>query len=446
MAKGLTAPGPKGHPILGSTLEFKEAPLAFLKVLAKEHGDVSRFRVGPSHWYLITHPEDIQDAMTTRSDIFLKPRIAKRLWEKFLGDGLLTTEGETWKRQHRLVLPAFHRKRIAAYGDVMVDFTHRMLDGWTDGETLDMDAQMVALTLEIVAKTLFDADVRQGSEAVGEAMEVLNKEMLAHIYMPVPVPRWWPSKRNKRKLAAIAAIEAIVQPLIQERRATGEDKGDLLSMLLLSTDDAGDSLTDTEVRDQVMTLFFAGHETTAHAMSWGWYCLANHPAVAARLQEDIDKVTSGAPLGIQHLAELPYLTQVVNECLRFLPSVWVFIKEPTQDVVVRGFHIPKGAPVLISPYVTHHDARWFPDPDSFDPDRFGEERAREIPAGAYFPFSGGQRICMGKSFALMEMRLILGTLLQRLEPQMEPGYSLATKAELSLHPEGPLPAVVRART
>jgi len=446
MAEGLTAPGPRGDVLLGSTLDFKDKPLKFLRYIASAYGDVSRFRVGPSYWYLVTHPEDIHDAMTTRADIFLKPRIAKRLWQKFLGDGLLTTEGDTWKRQHRLVLPAFHRSRIANYGEVMVDYTHRMLDAWVEGEELDLDAQMVSLTLEIVAKTLFDADVRHGAEAVGEAMEVLNKEMLEHIHMPVPVPRWWPSARNKRKLGAIQAIEEIVWGVIEERRATGEDKGDLLSMLLLTRDEAGDQLSDTEIRDQVMTMFFAGHETTAHAMTWAWYALAKNPRVATRAQEDIDRVTGGDPLTIAHLQELPFLEQVVHESLRFLPSVWVFIKEPKEDVVVRGYRIPKGSPVLFSTYVTHHDPRWYPSPETFDPDRFSKERAKSIPPGAYVPFSGGQRICIGKSFALMEMRLILGTMLQRLHPRVSPDYELASKAELSLHPEGPLPIQVQPRT
>jgi cytochrome P450 len=445
MQKAKTAPGPRGDFLLGSSLDFKDKPLKFIQYVASAYGDVSRFRVGPSYWYLITHPDDIHDAMTTRSNIFLKPKIAKRLWEKFLGNGLLTTEGAEWKRQHRLVLPAFHRQRIASYGDVMVAYTHRMIDRWTEGAQVDIDNEMVGLTLEIVAKTLFDADVRGEAKTVGNAMNVLNKEMLEHIHMPLPVPRWWPSARNKRKLAAIDDIESIVKTVITERRKSGEDRGDLLSMLLQTRDESNDQLSDKEVRDQMMTIFFAGHETTAHAMSWAWYLLAKHPKVTARLQADIAAVTGGDRLTVSHLAELPYLEQMVKEALRFLPSVWIFIKEPTEDVTIRGFHIPKGAPVLISPYLTHHDPRWYPSPETFDPDRFSKERVKEIPKGGYFPFSGGQRICIGKSFAMMEMRLILGSMLQRLQPEVDPDYELQAKAELSLHPEGPLPVQVTLR-
>ena len=445
MTQARRAPGPRGDFLLGSTLDFKERPLRFIRYMADAYGDVSRFRVGPTYWYLLNHPEDIRDAMTRKSHIFLKPEIAKRLWEKFLGDGLLTTEGETWKRQHDLVLPAFHRQRIEAYGKVMVDYTHRMLDQWEEGAELDIDSEFVTLTLEIVAKTLFDADVREGSAAVGEAMEILNKEMLEHIHQPIPVPRWWPSARNKRKLGAIQTIENIVRGLIDERRESGEDRGDLLSMLLLAKDENGDSLNDREIRDQAMTLIFAGHETTAHAMTWSWYLLANHPEIVARLQDDLDRVTGGERLTTKHLSELPYLEQMVHESMRILPSVWVFIKQPTEDVVYRDILIPKGATVLMSPYVTHHDARWFPSPETFDPDRFSKERVREIPKGAYFPFSGGQRICIGKSFALMEMRLILGSMLQRHTPTLKEGYEFSAVAELALHPDGPLPIKVRPR-
>jgi cytochrome P450 len=233
--------------------------------------------------------------------------------------------------------------------------------------------------------------------------------------------------------------------VIAERRESGEDREDLLSMLLQTEDEDKDRLSDKEIRDQMMTIFFAGHETTAHAMSWAWYLLAKHPKIAARLQADIARVTGGERLTVGHLSELPYLEQMVKEALRFLPSVWIFIKEPTEDVTIRGFHIPKGAPVLISPYITHHDARWHPSPETFDPDRFSKERVKDIRQGAYFPFSGGQRICIGKSFAMMEMRLILGSMLQRLQPEVEASYELRAKAELSLHPQGPLPVQVRMR-
>ena len=439
MTEALTPPGPRGDFLLGSVLDFKEHPLHFIRYVAQAYGDVSRFKMGPTHWYLLTHPEHIWDVMTKRGDVFLKPQIARRLWEKFLGDGLLTIEGDTWKRMNKLVKPAFRRTRIRSYGEVMTDFTHRMLDRWQQGARLDLDAEMVSLTLEIVAKTLFNADVREGAETFGKAMEVLQEAMVEHILAPVPVPRWWPTEKNRRKLQAIKDIEEIVWRVIEERRAEGVDQGDLLSMMLLAQDESGQGLTDKEVRDQSMTIFFAGHETTAHAMTWAWYLLARNPHVVERLQADLEAVTGGERLTIPHLNQLPYLEQTVKESLRFLPSVWLFIKEPIVDAVVGGYKIPKGAPVLISPYVTHHDPRWYPSPETFDPDRFSPEREAALPKGAYIPFSGGARICLGKHFAMMEAMLVLGSMLQRLEPRVPEEYQVCWKSELSLHPDGPLP-------
>jgi len=436
-------PGPRGDTLLGSTLDFKESPLQFACYVQKAYGDVARFRVGPSWWVLVSDPKLVHDMMVERANEFQKPAIARRLWEKFLGDGVLTTEGEVWKRQSRLIRPAFRKGRVAAYGDTMVAYTERMMADWSEGEERDLGEEMVALTLEIVAKTLFDTDVRQGSAKVGEAMKVLNVEMLNHIYMPVPLPRWWPSKANKRKIKAIQDIEDIVADVVKARRAEGEDRGDLLSMLVFSKDEQGDALSDKEIRDQAMTLFFAGHETTAHALTWAWYLLATNPTVTERLQADIHEVTGGEALTVPLLKQLPYLSRVVDECLRILPSVWVFMKEPIADTELGGYRMPKGTQIMISPYILQHDGRWFPQPETFDPDRFEKERARVIPKGAYVPFSGGSRICAGRNFALMEMRLILGTMLQRLKPEVPADLVPEKEAVLSMQPKDGLPATIR---
>lgn len=439
------APGPRGDLLLGSSLDLKQSPLEYVCYLQRAYGDVVRFRIGPSHWYLVSHPDDIWDILVKKAGSFQKPRIARRLWEKFLGDGILTAEGEDWQRLHRLMRPAFHRQRIEAYGEVTVAYTRRLLEGWTEGQELEVDDTMVGLTLEIVAKTLFDADVREDAQRVGLAMHVLNEAMLEHIYSPLPVPRWWPSQTNKRKLKAIGDIEALVAGFIAERRATGLDKGDLLSMLVFARTEEDEPLSDREVRDQAMTLFFAGHETTAHALSWAWYLLARHPEVTARLQADLDRVTGGGPLTVAHLRELPYLDMAIKESLRILPSVWVFMKEPVEDVVIGGYKVPKGAQIMISAYAVQHDARWFPSPETFDPERFSPERAKQIPNGAYVPFNAGQRVCIGKAFAMMELRLIVGTLLQRLTPAIPAGHVARKQAVMSMQPEGGLPGIVRFR-
>ncbi len=443
MTEAPTAPGPRGDFLLGSTLDFKESPAEYISYLHRAYGDVVRFRVGPSYWYLVAHPEDIWDMMVKRPKVFLKPAVARRLWSKFLGDGILTVEGDKWVRLHKLLRPAFHRKRISAYCDVMVDYTNRMIDGWDEGQQLDFDDEMVGVTLEIIAKTMFNTDVRAGTDTVAKAMHTLNEEMLNHIYMPLPVPSWWPSAGNKRKMKAIGDIEKLVWQVVADRRESGTDHGDLLSMLVSAGAEEGEGLTDKEIRDQAMTLFFAGHETTAHAMTWTWHLLATHPEITKRLRDDIQRVTGGGRITMKHLSDLPYLDQVIKESMRISPSVWVFMKEPTEDVVLGGYKVPKGAQVMISPYVTHHDPRWFPSPETFDPDRFTPERAKAIPEGAYVPFSGGARVCLGKVFAMMEARLIIGTLLQRVEPTMVDGHKVVRQAVLSMQPKGGLPVIAK---
>ncbi|MCP4225728.1 MAG: cytochrome P450, partial [Actinomycetia bacterium] len=365
-----TAPGPRGDFLLGSTLDFKESPLEFISYLHRAYGDVVRFRVGPSHWYLVSHPEDIWDMMVHRSKIFLKPAVARRLWEKFLGDGLLTVEGDRWKRLHSLMRPAFHKRRVSAYGATMVDYTHRMVDGWAEGESVDFNEAMVGLTLEVVAKTLFNADVRAGTGTVAQAMDTLNVEMLNHIHMPIPVPRWWPSERNRRKMAAIEDIEKIVRGVIAERRSPGEDHGDLLSMLVDARSEDGDGLTDAELRDQAMTLFWAGHGTTAHAMTWTWYLLARHPAITERLRADIQEVTGGGRLEVEHLSQLPYLDQVIKESMRLYPPVYTIGRQLREDFELGGYTFSKGDTLLFVQWVTHRSAKCFADPLYFDPDRW----------------------------------------------------------------------------
>lgn len=445
--EGIPAPGPRGDTVLGSVLEFKHDPLQFALWASRAYGDVVRFRMGVGDWYLVTHPELIWEMMTGQADVFLKPKVAHRLWRDFLGHGLLTAEGDEWKRQHGLMRPALHGDRLTHYGDVMVSYADRMIDGWQEGSERDVHRDFTALTLEIVAKCLFDADVRSGGETarVGDAMEVLQQVMVEHIHMPVPVPRWWPTERNRRKVDAIDTIRGIVGAIIAERRRTGVDRGDLLSMLVQTRFEDGDALSDKEIHDQACTLFFAGHETSANALTWCWYLLARHPEVVATLRAELDRVLGDRPATMGDLRRLPYLDQVVKESMRILPPVWVFMKEPTRDTLLGGFRIPKGVQVMISPYVTHHDARFWPEPDCFRPERFAKDRLESIPRGAYIPFSGGSRVCFGKSFAQAELRLIVATMIRRLDAVVPATYLPVKKAELSMHPRDGMPIVVAAR-
>jgi len=439
-------PSPPAHWLLGSTLDFQRAPIDFCTKVARECGDVARFRVGYESWYLLTSPEHVYEVLVGKAALFNKPKLAKRLWKLFLGNGLLASDGDFWKRQHKLVLPGFHKQRIDAYADVMVRYTEDMLAGFADGERRDVCEDMTDLTLAIVAKTLFDADVKHSARKVGEAIKLLNEIMVDHVNNPIPVPKWWPSDRNRRKMNAIRDIEAIVRGVIHERRRSKEDRGDLLSMLVHAEDERGAKMSDEELRDEAMTLLFAGHETTANSLTWTFYQLAQNPEVEARLFAEVSSVLCGRSPTIDDLKQMPYLDMVVKESMRILPSVWAYMREPREDVRLGEHLLPKGCIALISPYVLHHDPRYFPEPESFKPERFSRENEKAIPRGAYVPFAAGPRVCLGKSFAMMEARLVLATIVQRIRVELAPGQKVTLSPKIALRPADGLPATVRVRT
>lgn len=438
----MLAPGPRGDFLLGSTLDFKERPLQYVQYLAQAYGDVVRFRIGFSDWFLVSHPDLVLQVLVSDANKYHKPQLAKRLWKPFLGEGVLAVDGERWKRAHKLIRPGFHRERVDAYGRVMVEYTERMLASWEPGSTRDISVDMVRLTLEIVAKTLFDTDVHKDAATVGEAMLILQDVMTEHIHLPIPLPRWWPSEANKRKVKALDDIHGIIDRVIAERRADDVDRGDLLSMLVQTRTEEGDALDDAQIRDEAMTLFFAGHETTSNALTWNWFLLARNPEVTARCVEELDRVVGDRPVGIADLRGLTYLDAVVKESMRILPSVWSFMREPIEDVELGGFPIEKGANIMISPWVLQHDPRWFPAPYAFRPERFLGD---EIHKGAYVPFSAGPRVCAGKAFATMEARLVLATMLQKQVPTVPADFEPELLAELSLHPGQGLPIDVEPR-
>jgi cytochrome P450 len=435
----------KTTPVVGDVVRFAKAPLHYLIAAQAEKGDIVRFQVGPNNWVLLSEPALIQEVLINQAPIFYKPRVATRLWKPFLGMGLLTAEGDYWRSQSRMIRPGFHRKRIEAYGREMVRLTEEMLASWTEGEDRAIDHEMAEVTLAIVAKTLFDADVKGDARRVGDAMEVINTIIVEHIHMPIPVPKWWPSKKNRRKVSAIKEIRDVVRGIIEERRGSGEDRGDLLSTLVFARDEEGNGMSDQVLFDEAMTLFFAGHETTALQLTWMWYLLATHPDVQEQLHSDIRSVTGGAKLEVSHLRELPLLDAVIKESMRILPSVWIYMREPTRDARVGDYVIPQGHYVAVSQYVLGHDERRFADPEVFDPSRWTREFEKSLPKGAYVPFSAGPRVCAGKAFAMMESALILGTMVQHVVLQIPEDYELELEAVLSLHPKHGMPTTVRFR-
>ena len=428
-------PGPIGKPLVGSLIDFQNDALSFVDSAVANHGDVVRWGMGIDDWYMLSNPAHVFDVLVKRAHLFYKPKIAKRLWRHFLGMGILSNDGESWKRQHKLVKPGFHRHRIEAYGETMVRYSAEMAAEWRSGQEIDMCVAMTELTLAVVCKTLFDADVKRDAPTVGNAIRVLNEALTEHIHMPLPVPKWWPSATNRRKHRAIEDVEGIVRGFIEQRRTSGEDRGDLLSMLVFARDDSGAAMSDKQLRDEAMTLVFAGHETTANALTWLWYLLAKHPEVEQKLARELEEALGGRPATVSDLGNLPYLDQVVKEGMRILPSVWCYMREPIEDVQIGDYVIPKGGQIFICPYVIHRDPRNYEDPLEFRPERWTKEMEARLPRGAYVPFSLGPRVCIGKAFAEMEARLVLATLMQHLVPQIPADYEPEFFPKLSLSPK-----------
>jgi cytochrome P450 len=436
MAAELQMRGPKGKPLVGSLFEFRRDPLGFLAGLARIYGDIAHFKLGPQNVYLFNHPDYIKDVLVTRQRNFVKSRglvLAKR----FLGEGLLTSEGEFHRRQRQLVQPAFHRQRINSYANVMVDFGARTRDRWQPGMTLDMAQEMMRLTLAVVAKTLFDAEVENEAQDIGKALtEVV--QLFGRVTLPfaelldkLPLPS------NRRFQKARQRLDATIYRIINERRKDREDRGDLLSMLLLAQDEEGDGrgMSDLQVRDEAMTLFLAGHETTANALTWSWYLLSQHSEAEARMHAEVDEVLERRLPGFDDVARLRYTEMVFAESMRLYPPAWVIGRRALADYAVNSNTIPARSVILMSPYVMHRDPRYFPDPLKFNPDRWATEAREARPKFSYFPFGGGPRVCIGESFAWMEGVLLLATLAQRWRLRLVPNQPVVPQPLITLRPK-----------
>jgi cytochrome P450 len=395
---------------------------------------------------LVSHPDAIEDVLVTKARNFTK-HFALRMNSMILANGLLTSEGDFWLRQRRLIQPAFSRDRIAGYGAIMVAYAERMAGQWRDGEMRDVHAEMMRLTLEIVAKALFDADVGSEAFAVGESMEVALDAFLSRLFSLLPLPRWVPTPRNVRLKRAVRRLDEIIYGLIEQRRKSGEDRGDLLSRLLLARDeDDGSRMTDKQLRDELMTLFLAGHETTAIAMSWTWYLLAQHPEVEAKLVAELQSVLGGRSPTVADLPRLRYAELVMTESMRVFPPVYTIGREPIEDCEVGGYRIPAGTCLLMSQWVMHRRPSYFDEPLQFRPERWQDGLARRLPKYVYFPFGGGPRLCIGNSFALMEAVLLLAALAQRFHFELVPGQEIVPAPSITLRPRNGVRMVLRRRS
>jgi cytochrome P450 len=438
-------PGPQGTWLGGNLPEFRRAKLDFLTQCARTYGDVVALRLGPHRLFLVSHPDLIEEVLVVHGRHFRK-HFALRLNPLVLGQGLLTSEGDFWLRQRRLVQPAFAKGRIAAYAADMVAATRRLLDGWAAGETRDVPSEMMRVTLEIAAKTLFDAEVGGAAEEIGAALELLQRHFLQRFNSLVPLPLWLPTPGNLRMRRAVRRLDEVLYRFIRERRQAGGDRGDLLSILLHARDeDDKTGMTDKQVRDEAMTLFLAGHETTALALSWAWYLLATHPAAEAALADEVRAVLGGRPATVADLPRLRTTEHVVLEAMRLYPPAYVIGREATAEVIIGGYRVPRGRTVLMSQWVVHRDPRFFERPEEFLPQRWADDLAARLPKYAYFPFGGGPRVCIGNTFALMEAVLILATVAQRYRFTLKPGCTVTPWPTFTLRPLPGIPTVLTPR-
>jgi cytochrome P450 len=418
-------------------LAFRRDPLNYLTRLAREHGDIVYFNVGGQRAYLLNHPDLVRDVLVNHQDHFHKGRALQRS-KRLLGEGLLTSEGEHHRRQRRLAQPAFHRKRIESYGDVMVAYAARHTARWQDGANVDIAREMMRLTLAIVGKTLFNADVEEDADdiagALTEIMELFNMLLLPYSeYLEkLPLPQ---TRRFER---ARAKLDEIIYRIVEERRRAHADAGDLLSMLLAARDVEGDGsgMSDQQIRDEVMTLILAGHETTANALSWTWYLLARHPEVERQLHAELDEVLDhgrGLPT-VGDLPRLRYTEMILSESMRLYPPAWVVGRLAIRDYRVCDYVVPAGSLVLVSQYVMHRDARFFAEPERFDPARWTPEARETRPAYSYFPFGGGARRCIGEGFAWMEGVLLVAAIAARWRMRLDPEHRVETYPRITLRP------------
>ncbi len=429
-------PGPKGLPFLGSMRQLQQDRIGFLSANQQQYGDIVHFKIGPRHMYQLNNPEHIQYVLVKHPEQFQKTPALKRASKDSIGQGLLTSDGELHKRQRRLVQPAFHHNRIAAYADTMVNYTDDMLHEWHNGQQVSMLNEMMHLTMRIVGKTLFDTDVTDDADSIGAAISIGIEATSDRISHPLQLMDKLPTATRRKRRDAIKVIDETIMRFINERQSSGQDKGDLLSMLLMAVDEQdGGQMTNKQVKDEAMTLFVAGHETTANALAWTFYLLGQHPEVEQKLAAEIAATLQGRLPTLADLPKMPYLEMVIKESMRMYAPAWITSREAQEDFELDGYTIPKGSTLMMSMYVVHHDSRYWDQPDAFRPERFSAANEENIPKYAYFPFGGGPRVCIGNQFAMMEAELVTATILQRYQLALLPNQQIKLNPLVTLRPE-----------
>ncbi|HVB81165.1 MAG TPA: cytochrome P450 [Candidatus Binataceae bacterium] len=435
--RGDTPPGPRGHLLLGSLREVQREPLELMRAGFREYGDVVRYRFVATRAFLLAHPDHIRHVLHDNHRNYDKHNVDYAMLRRLLGNGLLTSDGAFWYRQRRLMAPMFHRQRVAGFSSLMVDSTLEMLERWDalerSGAPFDVATEMARLTLAIVAKALFSADVSDDAEVIGAALTEVNRQLgefsLLDMFRMIPTPR------KRRFRAAVSALDQVVGKIVDQRRRTAQRNEDLLSMLLDAVDEeTSEGMTPRQVRDEVLTLMLAGHETTANALAWTWYLLSQNPEAEKKLHRELSGVLGERKPDGLDLPRLPYTRMVIEESMRLYPPAWAISRNAIGDDEIGGYRVPRKTNIIICSFVTHRHPAFWDEPERFDPERFSPERSEGRPNFAYLPFGGGPRICIGNGFAMAEAQLVVATVAQRYRLRLAPGHPVELQPLITLRP------------
>lgn len=437
-------PGPKGTPLGGSLRAFMTRRLDFFLDVAHTYGDLASFRFGPRRIYLASHPDLIEQVLVTDAKYYLK-HFGARMYKPVLGNGLVTSEGDFWLRQRKLAQPAFLKNRVLSYAPVMGELARRMLASWRPGELVDVHFEFSNLTSAIALKTLFGLDDHADREQFVEALRAAFFMLSEKFRSLVRIPAWVPTPRNRRLRRAVAHLDRVVNGFIAEGRSRKEPGDDLLSRLIGAEDEDGSRMTDRQLRDEAMTLYLAGHETTALTLSWSWYLLSQHPRVEEKLVAEWRRVLGGRTPTPDDLPNLPYTDAVITEAMRVYPPVYLIGREATCDLELGGYRVKRGTTVFMSQWVNHRDPRYFPEPEKFLPERWEDGLAKRLPKYAYYPFGGGPRVCIGNTFALMEAAILLAAVGQRYRFTLTDDAVIDVNPQITLLPAYGIPAVLEMR-
>ena len=436
-------PGPRGHFLLGSIQDFQHDQLGFVMNMQRDYGDVACFRLANVVFNLVSHPDGVQRILQENNHNYIKGKFFDPV-RHLAGDGLFASEGAHWLRQRRLMQPAFHRQRIASFAEAMVSETERMLEHWEEpartGKPLEVSREFTDLTMRIIAQAMFSTQIEEDVRAISEAITLLLADLNFRFQVPFYPKIGFPTLRNRRAQKALSVIDEVIYRIIHQRRKNLEQgvdlPNDLLTMLMEARDeDTGEAMTDKHLRDEAITMYVAGHETTAVLLTWMFHILSNESQWETRLVSEINAALNGRTPGFADLPAFPTLRMAIDETLRLYPPVWLTNRNAVQDDEIGGYRIAAGAVVGVAPYVTHRLPKFWPDPERFDPTRFTPENSASRPRFAYIPFGGGPRQCIGNNFALAEAQLIFATLVQRCRLQADPARPVVIEPTATLRPK-----------